>query len=88
VVRVATPGSSPLSIIQDHLDPGQVHPGEVELTHYVRGTLARNHADAVFAHCILCVACGQRLRGLLGASPGAPGTFRWRGEPRTPEMGR
>jgi anti-sigma factor ChrR (cupin superfamily) len=37
------------------------HPGDIELVHYVRGTLDGGHAAALLAHCLLCAACGQRL---------------------------
>ncbi len=42
-----------------------LHPGEVELVHYARGTLARGHAAAVLAHCLLCSECSVRLGRLL-----------------------
>jgi len=37
----------------------ELHPAEIELRHYVRGTLASGHAVAVLAHCILCTDCGD-----------------------------
>lgn len=46
-----------------------LHPGELELAHYLRGTLPRGHASAVFAHALLCLQCQQRLELLLAKGP-------------------
>jgi hypothetical protein len=54
----ATSTGGPLSA---ESGPGTAHPGEVELVHYIRGTLDRGHAAALLAHCLLCAMCGRRL---------------------------
>jgi len=52
----------------------ELHPAEIELRHYVRGTLASGHAVAVLAHCILCTDCGQRLEERLRQGVPGPST--------------
>ncbi|HJO02973.1 MAG TPA: hypothetical protein QGG47_03245 [Acidobacteriota bacterium] len=54
-----------------HSAGGALHPAELELRHYVRGTLASGHAVAILAHCLICRDCGRRLEERLGQS--APG---------------
>lgn len=54
-----------------------LHPAEIELRHYICGTLASGHAVAILAHCILCVECGQRLEERLHLGvPGPSATHR------------
>jgi anti-sigma factor ChrR (cupin superfamily) len=47
------------------MDSSSLHPGELEFAHYLRGTLARDHAVAFFAHSVFCRQCRQRLESLL-----------------------
>ena len=49
-----------------------LHPSELEFAHYLRGTLAHEHAVALFAHSVLCGQCQQRLESLLEATTRAP----------------
>jgi len=44
------------------------HPGELELSHYLRGTLASDHAALILAHSALCSSCSERLEQLAGAT--------------------
>ena len=53
------------------MNPNWLHPGELELAHYLRGTLPRGHASAIFAHSVLCERCQQRLESLLVNGPRA-----------------
>lgn len=47
--------------------PGEErHPAELELRHYLRGSLDPGHAVAVLAHCLICADCLARLRRELG----------------------
>lgn len=59
------------------------HPSELEFTHYLRGTLARGHAAALFAHTLLCVRCRERLESQLADCALAliPMSFRRTDEP-------
>ncbi len=51
------------------MNPDSLHPGELELAHYLRGTLPRGHASAVFAHSVLCGLCQRRIEALLANGP-------------------
>lgn len=49
-----------------------LHPSDLEFAHYLRGTLAHEHAVARFAHSVLCGQCERRLESLLDAATRAP----------------
>ena len=42
-----------------------LHPSELEFAHYLRGSLARGHAAALFAHTLLCQPCRDLLEAQL-----------------------
>ncbi len=44
-----------------------LHPGPLELLHYVRGTLASGHAAVILAHCLVCDTCASRLAEMLSS---------------------
>lgn len=46
-----------------------LHPAELEMRHYVRGTLSTGHAAAVLAHCLVCAECALRLTLALAGRP-------------------
>lgn len=60
------------------MNSGSLHPSELEFTHYLRGTLARDHAVALFAHSVLCAQCQQRLESLLADATRVPPPNRFR----------
>lgn len=51
-------------------EEGCDHPGNLELRHYARGSLQRDHAAAILAHAVSCPPCAARLSLLL---PGGDG---------------
>ena len=42
-----------------------LHPGPLELSLYVRGTLEPGHAATILAHCLICDGCSAVLATML-----------------------